>query len=150
MILCCTIMCDTAPAAIRTIICYYQLSIWFIFYDVHPCRVQLLYGYHCLQFSTELPTMKVSTLASPHDTAMPRLSQSGVNSIHMIYTIYAVLWLVFTWSPHPWFPVEITPVLTTFLWILPLCALLLCSMTHYDITMGHDVVRGAPLWNNNG
>ncbi len=28
-----------------------------------------------------------------------------------------------------------------FLWILPLCALLLCSMTHYDITMGNDVVR---------
>ncbi len=27
-----------------------------------------------------------------------------------------------------------------FLSILPLCALLLCSMTHYDITMGHDVV----------
>ncbi len=36
-----------------------------------------------------------------------------------------------------------------FLWILPLCALLICSMTHYDITMGHDVVRDAPLWNNN-
>ncbi len=31
-------------------------------------------------------------------------------------------------------------MLTTFLWILHLCALLLCSMTHYDITMGHDVV----------
>ncbi len=28
-----------------------------------------------------------------------------------------------------------------FLWILPLCALLLCSMTHYDITMAHDVAR---------
>ncbi len=27
------------------------------------------------------------------------------------------------------------------LWILPLYALLLYSMTHYDITMGHDVVR---------
>ncbi len=37
-----------------------------------------------------------------------------------------------------------------FLWILPLCALPLCSMTHYDITMGHDIVRNAPLWNNNG
>ncbi len=37
-----------------------------------------------------------------------------------------------------------------FLWILPLCALLLCSMTHYDITMDYDVVRDAPLWNNNG
>ncbi len=32
-----------------------------------------------------------------------------------------------------------------FLWILPLCALLLCSMTHYDITMAHDVGRDAPL-----
>ncbi len=30
---------------------------------------------------------------------------------------------------------------TTYLWILPLCALLLCSMTHYDITMAHDVPR---------
>ncbi len=37
-----------------------------------------------------------------------------------------------------------------FLWILPLCALLLCSMTHYDITMAHDVARDAPLWHNNG
>ncbi len=37
-----------------------------------------------------------------------------------------------------------------FLWILPLCALLLCSMTHSDITMGHDVVRDAALWHNNG
>ncbi len=63
---------------------------------------------------------------------------------------YAVLWLVFTWSPYPWSPVEITPVLTTFLWILPICALLLRSMTHYDITMGHDIVRDAPLWHNNG
>ncbi len=27
------------------------------------------------------------------------------------------------------------------LWILPVCALLLCSMTHYDTTMGHDIVR---------
>ncbi len=36
--------------------------------------------------------------------------------------------------------------ISTFLWILPLCALLLCSMTHYDITMGHDVDRDAPLW----
>ncbi len=65
-------------------------------------------------------------------------------------SFYAVLWLVFTWYPYPWSPVEITPVLTTCLWILPLCALLLCSMTHYDITMGHDVVRNAPLWHNNG
>ncbi len=37
-----------------------------------------------------------------------------------------------------------------FLWILPLCALLLCSITHYDITMSHDVVMDAPLWHNNG
>ncbi len=36
------------------------------------------------------------------------------------------------------------------LWILPLCALRLCSMTHYDITMAHDVARDAPLWHNNG
>ncbi len=28
-----------------------------------------------------------------------------------------------------------------FLWILPLCALLLCSMTHYDMTMAHDIAR---------
>ncbi len=26
-----------------------------------------------------------------------------------------------------------------------LLALLLCSMTHYDITMGHDIVRDAPI-----
>ncbi len=25
------------------------------------------------------------------------------------------------------------------LWKLPLCALVLCSMTHYDITMGHNI-----------
>ncbi len=37
-----------------------------------------------------------------------------------------------------------------FLWILPLCALHLCSMTHYDITMAHDVARDASLWHNNG
>ncbi len=36
-----------------------------------------------------------------------------------------------------------------FLWILPLCALLLSSMTHYDITMAHDIARDAPLWLNN-
>ncbi len=30
-----------------------------------------------------------------------------------------------------------------FLWRLSLCALLLCSKTHYDITMGDDVVRDA-------
>ncbi len=28
-----------------------------------------------------------------------------------------------------------------FLWILPMCALPLRSMTHYDITMAHDVAR---------
>ncbi len=37
-----------------------------------------------------------------------------------------------------------------FLWLLPLYALLLCSMTHHDITMAHDVARGAPLWYSNG
>ncbi len=37
-----------------------------------------------------------------------------------------------------------------FVWILPLCALFLCSMTHYDITMADDVARDAPLWHNNG
>ncbi len=37
-----------------------------------------------------------------------------------------------------------------FLWILALCALLLCSMIHYDITMAHDVGSDAPLWHNNG
>ncbi len=30
-----------------------------------------------------------------------------------------------------------------FVWILPLCVLRLCSMTHYDITMAHDVARDA-------
>ncbi len=38
-------------------------------------------------------------------------------------------------------------------WRSPLCsllALLLCSMTHYNITMGHDVARNAWLWHNNG
>ncbi len=35
---------------------------------------------------------------------------------------YAVLWLVFTWYPYPWSPVEITPVLTTFFVdITPVC-----------------------------
>ncbi len=37
------------------------------------------------------------------------------------------------------FPLDITPVVHYCLWILPLCTLLLCSMTHYDITMGNDV-----------
>ncbi len=38
-------------------------------------------------------------------------------------------------------------------WRSHLCslfALLLCSMTHYDFTMGHDVARDVPLWHNNG
>ncbi len=35
-----------------------------------------------------------------------------------------------------------------FLWILPMCALFLCSMTHYDITIGHDVAKDAPLWHH--
>ncbi len=35
-----------------------------------------------------------------------------------------------------------------FLWRLPLCALLLCSMTHYDIKMGDDVAMDAPLWHH--
>ncbi len=38
---------------------------------------------------------------------------------------------------------DITPVAHYFLWILPLCTLHLCSMTHYDITMGNDVDRDA-------
>ncbi len=37
-----------------------------------------------------------------------------------------------------------------FLWILPLCALVLCSMTHYDITMDYDVAKDAPLWHHSG
>ncbi len=32
-----------------------------------------------------------------------------------------------------------------FLWILPLYALLLCSMAHYDTTMALDIARDAPL-----
>ncbi len=34
------------------------------------------------------------------------------------------------------------------LWILPLCALRLCCMNHYDITMAHEVARDAPLMGN--
>ncbi len=30
-------------------------------------------------------------------------------------------------------------------WRSLLCSLLACSMTHYDITMGHDIVRDAPI-----
>ncbi len=37
-----------------------------------------------------------------------------------------------------------------FLWILPVCALLLCSMTHYDIRMAHAIARDALLLHNNG
>ncbi len=40
-------------------------------------------------------------------------------------------------------PVDIIPVAHNFLRILPLCTLLLCSMTYYDITMGNDVARDA-------
>ncbi len=36
---------------------------------------------------------------------------------------------------------EITTVHTTFLSRLFLCALLLCSINHYDITMGNKVAR---------
>ncbi len=35
-----------------------------------------------------------------------------------------------------------------FSWRLPLCALLLCSMTKYDTTMGTLVARDAPLWHH--
>ncbi len=42
-----------------------------------------------------------------------------------------------------------SPLCSLLLWILPLCALLLCSISHYDITMGHDVVMDAALWHNN-
>ncbi len=31
------------------------------------------------------------------------------------------------------------------LWILPLCALHLCSMTHYDITVAHDIATNASI-----
>ncbi len=37
-------------------------------------------------------------------------------------------------------------VLTMFCGDLPLWALLLCSMTHYDITMGHDIAEVASQW----
>ncbi len=33
------------------------------------------------------------------------------------------------------------PCVHYFLWRLPLCALLLCSMTHYDIKIGNNVAR---------
>ncbi len=80
---------------------------------------------------------------------------------------YAVLWLVFTWSPHPWSLVEITPVLPTFCgyypcvhyfyvpwpimtsqWVMTLLGMSHCGTTmgndvamnfHYDITMDNDV-----------
>ncbi len=32
-------------------------------------------------------------------------------------------------------------VSTTFFWRLLLCALFLCSKTHYDITMGHYIAK---------
>ncbi len=62
---------------------------------------------------------------------------------------YAVLWLVFTCYPYPWSLVEITLCSRHYdMWRLPLCALLLCSMTHYDITMGHDIANDVPLWHH--
>ncbi len=61
------------------------------------------------------------------------------------------LWCTITWISILISPMEITPVSTTFcwdypcehyfLWRLPLWALLLCSITHYDITMGNDIAR---------
>ncbi len=38
------------------------------------------------------------------------------------------------------------PCALYFLCRLSLCTLLLCCMTHYDITMGHNIDRYAPLW----
>ncbi len=80
---------------------------------------------------------------------------------------YAVLWLVFRWSPHPWSPVEITPVLTTFCgyypcvhyiyvqwlimtsqWVMTLLRMPHCGTTmsndiardvHYDVSMDNDI-----------
>ncbi len=40
------------------------------------------------------------------------------------------------------------PCVHYFLWRLLLCALLLCSMINYDITMGHDVAWDATLRND--
>ncbi len=68
---------------------------------------------------------------------------------------YSVLLLVYTWSPYPWSPVEITPVLTTFygyyprvhyvyvLWHIMISQWLmtLLRMPHYGTTMGNDVAR---------
>ncbi len=77
---------------------------------------------------------------------------------------YAVLWLVFTWSPYPWYLVEITPVLTTFggyylcvhyfyiPWFIMTSQWLmtLLGMPHCGATMGNDVAMGHPLWHHNG
>ncbi len=43
---------------------------------------------------------------------------------------------LFEWNLHTQ---NFTIVSTTFFWRLPLWAWLLCSMTHYDITLGTDV-----------
>ncbi len=43
-----------------------------------------------------------------------------------------------------------SPLCSILLWIFPLSAPLLFSMTHYDITMAHDIARDTPLWHNNG
>ncbi len=57
--------------------------------------------------------------------------------------IYAILWFVSGLYPIYRSPLDITPVEHYFLWIIPLRTLLLCSMTHYDITMGIDFARDA-------
>ncbi len=68
---------------------------------------------------------------------------------------YAILWLVFTWYPYPWSPVEITPVLTTFCWYYPdvhyfyvpwlimtsQWIMTLLGMPHCGTTNGIDVAR---------
>ncbi len=41
-------------------------------------------------------------------------------------------------------------VLTTICAEYCLCAECLCSMTHYNITMGHDVAKDTPLWHHSG
>ncbi len=53
----------------------------------------------------------------------------------------------FTWSPQG---IPHSPVLVIRSPLCSLLALLLSSMTYYDITMGHDVARFASLWRLNG
>ncbi len=49
-----------------------------------------------------------------------------------------------TLSIMPYYGLFLHNILYTHLhWILPLCVLRLCSMTHYDITMGNDIARDA-------